>query len=171
MDPFFLYPSPAGELVLSFHDGALSGLWFSDQKNLPPETRRGGARLPLPDSWDVSRWLDAYFRGENPAWRPPLFLDGTPFRLAVWNILLEIPYGERMTYGQVAEKVRIRLGAARMSAQAAGSAVGRNPVSIIVPCHRVVSAGGGLGGYAGGLRRKELLLRHESAEGGACVFG
>lgn len=104
------------------------------------------------------RWLDIYFAGKCPDFTPPLALQGTPFRKKVWNILLAIPYGKTVTYGEIARRF-----SSKMSAQAIGGAVGHNPVSIIVPCHRVIGADGSLTGYGGGLDRKEKLLRLEKA--------
>ena len=103
-----------------------------------------------------------YFSGEVPEFTPPLALHGTPFRKAVWDILLTIPYGQTMTYGGIAALLAARHGMQRMSAQAVGGAVGHNPVAIIVPCHRVIDAGGSLTGYAAGLDRKRRLLQLEN---------
>lgn len=109
---------------------------------------------------DTKRWLDIYFSGHEPDFTPPLHPVGSPFRQAVWQLLLEIPYGQTTTYGALAK----RLNAGRMSAQAVGGAVGHNPISIIVPCHRVVGANGSLTGYAGGLERKIKLLEIEKKD-------
>ena len=106
-------------------------------------------------------WLDAYFQGQIPQVSLPLAPEGTPFQRLVWDILLTIPYGETRSYGSIAREVAQQLGKAAMSAQAVGGAVGRNPISIVIPCHRCVGAKGQLTGYAGGLERKAWLLRHE----------
>lgn len=107
-------------------------------------------------------WLDAYFAGEKPSSKDlPINPKGTAFQKLVWNELLKIPYGKTTTYGQIAAKLAQQLGKPRMSAQAVGGAVGRNPISIIVPCHRVLGANGALTGYAGGVERKKWLLAHE----------
>lgn len=111
------------------------------------------------------RWLDIYFSGRDPGFTPQLFLEGSSFRREVWDILLTIPYGRTMTYGQIAGIIAEQRGLDRMSAQAVGGAVGHNPVSLIVPCHRVVGADGSLTGYAGGIGRKAKLLTVEKAEG------
>ena len=111
----------------------------------------------------VRAWLDRYFRGEDPGPAPPLAPAGTAFQRAVWEVLREIPYGRTATYGQVAQAAGRGLGR-NTSPRAAGSAVGRNPISLLIPCHRVVGAGGSLTGYAGGLERKEALLKLEGAE-------
>ncbi|MBQ9349310.1 MAG: methylated-DNA--[Oscillibacter sp.] len=109
-------------------------------------------------------WLDTYFAGRMPDFTPPLHLAGTVFQRTVWDLLLQIPYGTVTTYGDLAHRIAARNGIARMSAQAAGGAVGRNPVPIIVPCHRVVGADGSLTGYAGGLDRKARLLELEGVD-------
>ncbi len=113
---------------------------------------------------DALRWLDLYFFGQNPDSLPPLRYGSTPFRKAVYDILLTIPYGETMTYGQIAAKVAEQQGIEKMSAQAVGGAVGRNPIALMIPCHRVVGAGGNLTGYAGGMDRKLKLLELEKAD-------
>ena len=108
------------------------------------------------------RWLDVYFAGKNPGEIPPIQLDGTPFQLEVWRILQTIPYGERTTYGEIAKNIAKKRGIAKMSARAVGGAVGRNPISIFVPCHRVVSSNGKLTGYASGIEKKIKLLKLEN---------
>ena len=112
----------------------------------------------------TKRWLDLYFSGKEPDFCPPLDPDGTDFQKTVWSVLRTIPYGDTLTYGEVSKLVAAKLGRSFMSAQAVGGAVGRNPISIIVPCHRVIGADGSLTGYAGGLWRKEKLLRLERGE-------
>ncbi len=109
----------------------------------------------------ASRWLDIYFSGRDPGFTPPLHLCGTPFRLVVWRLLLDIPYGETTTYGALAKTISARRGGAPMSAQAVGGAVGHNAVALIVPCHRVVGTDGSLTGYASGLDKKTKLLSLE----------
>ncbi len=110
---------------------------------------------------EAVKWLDEYFGGRAPAFTPKLKLDATPFRRAVWEILLTVPYGRTMTYGEVAERLAKQTGAERVSARAVGGAVGRNPISLIIPCHRIVGADGSLTGYAGGIDRKKKLLEME----------
>ncbi len=112
----------------------------------------------------TENWLDAYFRGECPPVTVPIVLEGTPFQQMVWDILLTIPYGETRSYGSIAGEAASKLGKEKMSAQAVGQAVGRNPVSILVPCHRVVGSNGNLTGYAGGMEKKIWLLKHESQQ-------
>ena len=111
----------------------------------------------------TARWLDIYFAGREPEFTPNIRLCGTLFQNEVWRLLLAVPYGSVTTYADIARKIARLRGIARMSAQAVGGAVGRNPISLIVPCHRVTGAHGSLGGYAGGLDRKEKLLRLEGA--------
>lgn len=113
---------------------------------------------------ETSRWLDIYFGGKEPDFTPPLSMSGTPFRKSVWKILLAIPYGKTVTYGEIAELVAVNSARGKMSAQAVGGAVGHNPISIIVPCHRVVGAGGNLTGYAGGIEKKVKLLALEGVD-------
>jgi len=157
------HESPLGGITLAGEGDALLGLWFDGQTHfgctgtglvIPQEAPVGTRGPDLPVFDEACRWLDLYFDGQLPDFRPQLDLRGTPFRRAVWEQLRTIPYGQTLTYGEIAR----RLGA---SPRAVGGAVGRNPVSLIVPCHRVVGAGGRLTGYAGGLERKVRLLRLE----------
>ncbi len=150
------YESPIGGITMASDGTSLTGLWFDDQKYF-------ASTVELPLEWreqllvfiETRRWLDCYFEGREPVSMPPVALRGTPFQLRVWDELRTIPYGETATYGEIARRLGIR------SAQAVGGAVGRNPVSIIVPCHRVVGTDGTLTGYAGGIDRKRFLLRLE----------
>ena len=147
--------SPVGPLYLTSDGEKLTGLWMRE-----PEGEAVLADLPV--LWEARKWLDAYFRGEAPAVEAlPLAPKGTEFQMLVWELLLDIPFGQTRTYGDLAKEAAARLGKTRMSAQAVGGAVGRNPISIIIPCHRVVGAGHALTGYAGGLEKKLWLLRHE----------
>ncbi len=152
----FQYDSPIGGLTLESNGLALTGLRF-EMENLDIEP---GTRID-PVIEQTIRWLDRYFNGEATGAVPPLGLDSTPFRKVVWETLLSIPYGETMSYGQVAGIVARQLGVTRMSAQAVGSAVGHNPIAIIIPCHRVISSDGSIGGFSAGLDRKAWLLRRE----------
>lgn len=107
----------------------------------------------------TKKWLDIYFSGNIPGFLPPVALDGTDFQLRVWSKLLKIPYGKTVTYGELAKEIANEMGKAKMSAQAVGNAVGKNPIAIIIPCHRVIGADGSLTGFAGGLEiKKELLM-------------
>ncbi|MFE0773277.1 methylated-DNA--[protein]-cysteine S-methyltransferase [Streptomyces sp. NPDC058861] len=147
--------SPYEPLTLVAVDGVLSRVHMTGQRHRPPE-ETFGAPDPRPFG-EAVRQLDAYFAGELTAFDLPLHLVGTPFQLRVWERLSLIPYGKTRTYGELAEELG-NPGASR----AVGLANGKNPVSIIVPCHRVVGAGGGLTGYGGGLDRKQRLLAFES---------
>lgn len=154
------YASPLGGLLLAADEQGLIGLWFDGARHFAanlPEMREE-KRTPVLD--ETARWLDDYFSGGQPDFTPPLHLIGSAFRRRVWARLLEIPYGQTTTYGALAK----RLNAGRMSAQAVGGAVGHNPISIIVPCHRVVGTNGSLTGYAGGLDRKIRLLEIEQTD-------
>lgn len=155
------YDSPLGEIRLAADEIGLIGLWFDSAKyyasNLNPEHEE----KELPVFKDVKRWLEIYFSGKEPDFMPPIHLAGSPFRLAVWEILREIPYGKTITYGDIAKEIAKQRGLTRMSAQAVGGAVGHNEISIIIPCHRVIGANGELTGYAGGLDKKVKLLTLE----------
>ena len=157
------YDSPLGPITLAGEDGALTGLWFDGQKYFGAGLPAGTPEGEPPVFRQVRAWLDRYFRGEDPGPAPPLAPAGAAFQRAVWEVLREIPYGRTATYGQVAQAAGRGLGR-NTSPRAAGSAVGRNPISLLIPCHRVVGAGGSLTGYAGGLERKEALLKLEGAE-------
>lgn len=147
------YDSPLGPLLLTSDGKTLTGLWMETQPRPPIELLRDD---DSPLFARVKGWLDDYFRGEIAEINFPLSPDGTDFQRQVWNILLTIPYGKTTTYGTIAKQI-----APHMSAQAVGQAVGRNPISIIIPCHRVVGTNGKLTGYTGGLDKKIWLLRHE----------
>ena len=151
------YFSPLGRIVLMSDGTALTELDFAEGV---PEASAVHTQKDLPVFGEVYRWLDVYFAGHDPGALPPLAPHGTAFQQAVWNILRGIPYGTTTTYGGIAARIAAARGG-RMSAQAVGGAVGRNPISIIIPCHRVIGADGNLTGYAGGLDKKEYLLRLE----------
>lgn len=160
------YQSPLGAVLLAADEIGLTGLWFEGEKlyanGLDPEHEE----KELPVFGTVKKWLDIYFSGQNPDFMPPLHMIGTRFRLSVWKLLCQIPYGETITYGELAKMAAEENGIARMSAQAVGGAVGHNEISIIVPCHRVVGSDGSLTGYAGGLDKKEKLLSLEGVDMG-----
>ena len=149
------YESPIGKLLLTCTDRGLTGLYMN---------RELSRQEAHPVFRQTSDWLDSYFRGENPPLTVPLALEGTEFQKLVWKILLTVPYGKTRSYGSIAREVADILGKEKMSAQAVGQAVGRNPVSILVPCHRVVGSNGKLTGYAGGMENKIWLLEHESRQ-------
>ncbi len=160
----YTYASPLGPLLLAGDGIGLTGLWFQGQKYYAAGLPEGCRERCLPVFDQVRRWLDCYFSGREPDFTPPLHLEGTPFQMAVWKLLLDIPYGKTMTYSAIAQALARQSGRSRMSAQAVGGAVGHNPVSIIVPCHRVVGAQGSLTGYAGGIEKKIGLLRLEGTD-------
>jgi methylated-DNA-[protein]-cysteine S-methyltransferase len=152
------YLSPLGGITIASNGEALTGLWFDGQKYFAQTLSDEHEEMNLPVLQQTKKWLDRYFRGEVPDFTPPLFLDSTPFRLAIWDILKQIPYGQVMTYGEIAGVIAKQKALGKMSAQAVGGAVGHNPISIIVPCHRVVGTSGSLTGYAGGVQNKIALL-------------
>nr|AHF24447.1 methylated-DNA/protein-cysteinemethyltransferase [uncultured bacterium Contig99] len=156
--------TPLGGVTLAADGEALVGLWFDGQKRFAAGLAREYEEGDAPVLREAEEWLAPYFAGREPPRCPKLAPRGTPFQRAVWEILLTVPYGRATTYGRIAEALARRAGLARMSAQAVGGAVGRNPIALIVPCHRVVGADGSLTGYAGGLARKEALLRLERAD-------
>ena len=154
------YMSPLGPIVLTFDGEALIGLRFGvhDADCVSPlptgvPSARPTTHYPLPA--ETFRWLDLYFSGWQPDFMPPIKLIGTAFQRRVWQALLEIPYGETTTYGDIARSLGCR------SAQAVGQAVGKNPIAVIVPCHRVVGSDGSMTGYAYGLDKKQYLLQLE----------
>ena len=155
--------SPLGRLTIASDGEALTGLWFDGQKHYADTLSPVHMEKDLTVFEETERWLALYFSGKEPDFTPPLCLRGTSFRRAVWEILLTIPYGQTMTYGEIAGIVAEKQGFSGMSAQAVGGAVGHNPVSLIIPCHRVIGASGRLTGYAGGLERKAALLLMENA--------
>lgn len=158
------YDAPLGRLTLVSDGEALMGLWFDGQKYFDVTLCEGCEEKELPVFAQADRWLALYFSGKEPDFLPPLAPEGTPFRKAVWEILLTIPYGKTMTYGEIAREMAKQKGVSRMAARAVGGAVGHNPISIMIPCHRVVGADGSLTGFAGGLAVKETLLRMEKAD-------
>ena len=154
------YKSPLGEILLAADEIGLTGLWFEGQKYFPDERISQETEILS----EAKKWLDIYFSGEKPTFTPPLHPAGSTFRQAVWQILSEIPYGQTITYGEIASKIAERENISHMSAQAVGGAVGHNEISIIIPCHRVVGTNGSLTGYAGGIDRKISLLKLEHAD-------
>lgn len=154
----YKYSSPIGSIIVSSNGTALTGLWFDGQKYFARTLSEPYEENLLPVFENTIKWLDIYFGGAIPDFTPVMFVHSTPFRKAVWDILLTIPYGQTMTYGEMAANLALQMGKKKMSAQAVGGAVGHNPISIIISCHRVVGADGRLTGYAGGLKRKQFLL-------------
>lgn len=156
------YASPLGGMTLVSDGTALVGLYFDGQKYAAEGLDATRTQKNLPVFEEARRWLDVYFSGRKPDFMPALAPHGTAFQQSVWEILRTIPYGETTTYGAIARRIEQNTGC-RMSAQAVGGAVGRNPISILIPCHRVVGTNGSLTGYAGGIDKKERLLRWEGA--------
>jgi methylated-DNA-[protein]-cysteine S-methyltransferase len=157
------YTTPIGEVMLAADNHQLIGLWLAGQKyfaaTLTEETQENNQ---LPIFSETKKWLKDYFSGQRPeidslALKP----SGNAFRQVVWQVLCEIPYGQVMTYKEVAQRSAERMNKSSMSAQAVGGAIGHNPISIIIPCHRVVGSNGSLTGYAGGVSKKQLLLELE----------
>lgn len=159
------YKSPLGNILIAADDIGLTGLWFEEQKYF-------AHGIDLSDSEEkennilkeTTKWLDLYFKGENPPFTPKLHPMGSEFRKQVWGILLTIPYGQTVTYGEIAAKLAASMGLSHMSAQAVGGAVGHNRISIIIPCHRIVGTNGSLTGYAGGIDKKIALLELEKTD-------
>ena len=163
MDYIFHYTSPLGGITLASDGEALTGLWFNGQKYFAQTLDKENTGSELLIFEQTIKWLDIYFSGKAPDFTPPLNLKTTEFCKSVCKIMLTIPYGQTMTYGEIAGIIAKQKNLTRMSAQAVGGAVGRNPISIIIPCHRVIGANGSLTGYAGGLDKKIKLLKLENA--------
>ena len=158
------YKSPFGTLVLTADDEGLTGLWFEGSKHIPKTVREAEQNSTSPFFLEATKWLDIYFSGKVPDFTPTLHATGSPFRQRVWDVLMKIPYGETITYGDIAALIAKERGVSRMSAQAVGGAVGHNPISIIVPCHRVIGAHGNLTGYGNGVEKKVMLLKLEHVD-------
>ena len=162
MDFIQYYQSPLGGITIASDGEALTGLWFDGQKYFGSTLSAEYEEKSLPVFDQADSWLDLYFSGRDPGFTPPLCLRGTTFRRAVWEILLTIPFGQTMTYGEIAARLADQMGLPQMPARAVGGAVGHNPISLIIPCHRVVGSDGSLTGYAGGLDKKMRLLKMEN---------
>lgn len=160
------YNSPIGDILLASKNDKLIGLWIENQKYYLSSFKE---ELQEVDNNKIlnktKKWLDRYFNGEKPK-IDELEIEpvGSEFRKNVWKILCDIPYGKVITYNDIAKQIAKEKGVKRMSAQAVGGAVGHNPISIIIPCHRVVGSNGSLTGYAGGIKRKKYLLEHEKVD-------
>lgn len=155
------YDSPLGGITIASDGEALIGLWFDGQKYFAEALGPERTEKDLPVFEQAKRWLDRYFSGQKPDFTPPLRMKTTPFRKAVWEILLTVPYGETISYGEIARRIAGQRGVESMSAQAVGGAVGHNAISLMIPCHRVVGTNGNLTGYAAGMERKAKLLTME----------
>ncbi len=158
------YQSKLGNILLAADEIGLTGLWFEGQKYFANTLPDGSISQKTPILTDAKRWLDIYFSGKEPDFTPPMHPTASAFRQAVWQILLQIPYGQTTTYGEIAKKLAKLQNAPHMSAQAVGGAVGHNEISIIIPCHRVVGTNGSLTGYAGGIDKKVALLTLEQTD-------
>lgn len=156
------YFSPLGKIVLLEENNYLTNLYFEGQKKFEPEIKDIKEK-DLKIFKETKKWLDCYFRGEIPDYTPELLLKGTEFQLEVWEILKNIQYGKITTYKEIAQTIAKKRGIKKMSAQAIGGAISKNPVAIIIPCHRVIAQNGSLTGYAGGIKRKEELLKIEKS--------
>ena len=155
------YDSPLGGITLTGDGEALTGLRFDDQRRFADMPDRSHEAGELPVFRETKRWLDLYFCGKEPGFTPKLSTRTTEFREIVWRILLTIPYGKTVTYGEIADRAAKQMHLARMSAQAVGGAVEHNAIALIIPCHRVIGANGAMTGYAGGIERKVKLLEME----------
>lgn len=157
------YKSSVGKLLLTADNIGLTGLWIENEKYYPLTLNTEYQEKEVSIFAETKRWLDIYFSGKEPDFMPDIHMIGTEFQKEVWEILLIIPYGKTITYGEIANQISKSRGISRMSAQAVGGAVGRNKLSIIIPCHRVVGTKGNLTGYAGGIDKKIMLLKLENA--------
>lgn len=158
------YNSSLGGITMASDGAALIGLWFDGQKHFADSIKGERQEKSLAIFDDTARWLDIYFSGIEPDFMPKININSTPFRKSVAEIMLTIPYGKTMTYGEIARKIAEQRCSNKMSAKAVGGAVGHNSISIIIPCHRVVGTNGSLTGYAGGIDRKIQLLKLEHAD-------
>lgn len=162
MDYIQEYNSPLGSITIASDEASVTGIWFENSRFFGETLSGKYINQATAAAEQAVHWLDIYFNNKIPDFTPPLLLKGTDFRMTVWKMLLDIPYGETISYGDIAKAVAKRRGIEKMSAQAVGNAVGHNPISIIVPCHRVVGSKGSLTGYGGGIKRKKALLDIES---------
>ena len=158
------YDSPLGSILLTADEMGLTGLWFDGQKHFARDLPAQHTEQDTPVLSEAKRWLDVYFTGREPDFLPALHPIGSAFRRRVWDLLLRVPYGQTVTYGQLAQQLAAQQSLSHMSAQAVGGAVGHNPISLIVPCHRVIGADGSLTGYAGGVDKKRRLLALEGLD-------
>ncbi len=158
------YKSPIGNITLAADDIGLTGLWFDGQKYFAFSLGSEHCEKNTPVLELAIDWLNVYFSGKGPDFTVPMHMIGSDFQMEVWEILCAIPYGKTTTYGEIARQLAAKHNVPRMSAQAVGGAVGRNNISIIVPCHRVVGSSGSLTGYAGGIDKKVKLLELEKTD-------
>lgn len=164
MTYIYHYHSPLGGITVSSNGSEITGLWFDGQKYFGDTLPNDHEEKALPVFEETKKWLDLYFSGKAPDFIPPLKIETTSFRRSVCKIMLTIPFGQTMTYGKIADSIAEQRGLSTMSAQAVGGAVGHNPISLIIPCHRVVGTNGSLTGYAGGIEKKVQLLTLEGID-------
>jgi len=161
MEYYCKIKSPAGMLTVSSDGKNITGLWIEGQKYFAKGLEKDAEEKKLPVFESVQKWLDIYFSGKKPDIKLTFMPKGTAYQKSIWNILQKIPYGKTVSYGEIASQYKIVNGGKQTSARAAGTAVGRNPISILIPCHRVIGKDGSLTGYAGGLSIKTQLLQLE----------
>ncbi len=158
-----LYNSPVGEILLAADEIGVVGVWFKDEKYYAYCLDKDNEPRETQIIKELKRWLNVYFSGKKPDFEPPIHMIGTQFQKEVWAILHRIPYGTTTTYNEIAKEIAKNRGLERMSAQAVGTAVGKNNINLIVPCHRVVGTNNSLAGYAGGIDKKITFLKLEGA--------
>lgn len=161
MDYTYHYTSPIGGITMASNGESLTGLWFDGQKYFASTLSQRHVEKQLPIFDRTCEWLDLYFSGKSPDFIPPVFMYVSNFRRDVYEILMTIPFGETMTYKEVADLIAKKHRIISMSAQAVGGAIAHNPISLVIPCHRVIGTNGKLTGYAGGLDKKGWLLDME----------
>lgn len=164
MHYIYEYKSPIGDITMASDGTSLIGLWFNGQKYFASTLSSKYKYKLLPVFKETILWLNIYFNGKEPDFMPRIKLDGTAFRIEIWQILQQIPYATTLTYSDIAKKIATKRGIENMSAQAVGGAVGHNPISIIIPCHRLLGSNGSLTGYAGGIDKKIALLELEGID-------
>ncbi|MDR0409946.1 MAG: methylated-DNA--[protein]-cysteine S-methyltransferase [Spirochaetaceae bacterium] len=156
--------SPLGTLAMASDGENISGLWIEGQKYFKKTLEKDTLEQKLPVFESVRKWLDIYFSGREPDFLPPLMPKGSQFQKMIWDELVKIPYGKTISYGELAEQYKFENEGKHTSARAVGGVVGRNPISILIPCHRVIGKNGSLTGYAGGICKKQQLLRLEGVK-------
>lgn len=157
------YASPLGKILLAGDDRGLTGLWFEKQEYYAQSLGADHEEKSTAVLEEAAEWLDIYFSGKDPGPFRKIHMIGTEFQKSVWRVLLTIPYGKTMTYGEIAARLAEEKGLRHMSSRAVGGAVGHNNISVIIPCHRVIGSDGSLTGYAAGVDKKEAMLRLEHA--------
>ena len=163
MEHIHHYQSPLGAITIKSDGNALTDLSFNKLKHCANSPQKRTQKKFLPIFQLTEKWLNTYFSGQAPNFTPPILLNTTPFRKTVFEITLSIPYGQTITYAEIATNIAKQKGIKQMSAQAVGGALKANPIALIIPCHRVIGTNGSLTGYAGGLNKKNRLLKLEKA--------